>query len=102
MLLTLLAQPAIDQSIRFSAALYFKNTVKRHWKQIPGEDDWIAEQDREAVKSAIVEIMMHVPSTLQLQISEAVTIIANNDFPQRWPNLIPVNHQFHDRIWFPG
>ncbi|KAI8924967.1 Cse1-domain-containing protein [Entophlyctis helioformis] len=88
MLLSLVQSPATDPSVRFAAALYFKNLAKKHWKQIDGEQDFLAAEDRDAIKATIVPLMISVPSSLQLQLSEAVTIIADNDFPGKWKNLI--------------
>jgi len=34
--------------------------------------------------------MINVPVKLQRQLNEAILIIADNDFPQKWPNLIQV------------
>ena len=28
---------------------------------------------------------------IQVQLSEAVTLIASSDFPQKWQNLVPVS-----------
>lgn len=36
--------------------------------------------------------MINVPSALQLQLSEAVTLIADNDFPDQWQSLIQVHY----------
>jgi len=35
--------------------------------------------------------MISVPSNLQVQLSEAVTIIADSDFPEKWEDLIDVS-----------
>ena len=42
------------------------------------------------IKSVIVTLMITVPPALQLQLSEAVTLIADNDFPDKWTSLIQV------------
>ena len=55
-----------------------------------GEQDKISQSDRLAIKSKIVPLMISLPTSLQVQLSEAVTIIADNDFPLQWENLIPV------------
>jgi exportin-2 (importin alpha re-exporter) len=33
--------------------------------------------------------MLAAPKNLQLQLSEAVSLIADNDFPEKWPTLLP-------------
>jgi hypothetical protein len=42
------------------------------------------------IKNGLVSLMISVPYSLQLQLSEAVTLIADNDFPAGWPTLIQV------------
>ncbi|KAJ1966324.1 importin-alpha export receptor [Dipsacomyces acuminosporus] len=87
-LLQLVNNQATDANIRFAAALYFKNFVKRRWPQNEDTEDTISAEDRKAVKDEIVSLMITVPKQLQLQIGEAVSIIAENDFPEQWPELI--------------
>ncbi|KAJ1645431.1 importin-alpha export receptor [Coemansia asiatica] len=87
-LLQLVNNAGLSDNIRFAAALYFKNFVKRRWPQNEDSEDMLAAEDRQAVKSEIVSLMITVPKRLQLQIGEAVSIIAENDFPEQWPELI--------------
>lgn len=35
--------------------------------------------------------MIQLPSNLQAQIGEAVSVIADSDFPERWEDLVPVS-----------
>lgn len=35
--------------------------------------------------------MITVPEKLQLQISDALALIAASDFPEKWENLLPVS-----------
>ena len=81
-------QTTVPHHIRFSAAVYFKNWTRKHWKQVEGEVDVIPAPDRAAIKENIVSLMIAVPPALQMQLSEAVTIIADNDFPVQWQSLI--------------
>ncbi|KAI8903551.1 Cse1-domain-containing protein [Gorgonomyces haynaldii] len=83
-----LIESQTDPSIRFAGAVYFKNFVKKYWKQIEGEPDYVSESDRQTIKQVVVQLMISVPNALQLQISEAVSIIADNDFPAKWQQLI--------------
>lgn len=53
--------------------------------------DKIAEQDRAEIKNQIVQLMITVPEKLQLQISDALALIAASDFPEKWDNLLPVS-----------
>ncbi|KAJ3086862.1 Exportin-2, partial [Quaeritorhiza haematococci] len=88
-LLQIVANDAVDVSIRIAAALYFKNFIRKYWKQIEGEPDKVAESDRNAIKDNIVDLMISVPNALQIQLSEAVAIMSDNDFPFGWPKLLP-------------
>lgn len=49
----------------------------------------MAESDVASVKSHIVQFMIQLPPNLQAQIGEAVSVIADSDFPERWTNLVP-------------
>ncbi|KAJ2057182.1 importin-alpha export receptor [Coemansia sp. S146] len=87
-LLQLVSNQSTDANVRFAAALFFKNFVKRRWPQDENTEDTLLADDRQAVKREIVSLMITVPKNLQLQIGEAVSIIAENDFPLHWPELI--------------
>ncbi|KAJ3413290.1 Exportin-2 [Chytridiales sp. JEL 0842] len=87
-LLQVVQSSTLDPHVRFASAVYFKNYCKKYWKQVDGEQDKVAASDRVAVKGAIVDLMIVAPSSIQLQLSEAVSIIADNDFPASWTNLV--------------
>jgi exportin-2 (importin alpha re-exporter) len=78
-----------DDNVKFSAAVYFKNFIKRKWKP-DGDVDEISPQDREQIKLNIIHIMTTAPNSIILQLSEAVTLIANTDFPDKWGTLLRV------------
>ncbi|ORX43587.1 Cse1-domain-containing protein [Piromyces finnis] len=86
--LEIIADESIPEPTRFSAAIYFKNYMKKRWPQIEGEADYLPENDRIRIKEGIISLMINVPVKLQRQLNEAILIIADNDFPQKWPNLI--------------
>lgn len=75
---------------RQAAALYFKNYVRRNWPQFEGEADKVAPADREQIKASIIDLLVTLPTNLQVQLEEAVSIISDNDFPDNWQNLIDV------------
>ncbi|CAG8549645.1 9435_t:CDS:2, partial [Racocetra fulgida] len=55
----------------------------------PSEDESkIPSEIRNAIKECIIDILVSVPTNIQLQLSEAVTLIAESDFPANWQNLI--------------
>ncbi|XP_022090609.1 exportin-2-like [Acanthaster planci] len=87
-LLELLSKNEMDSDIRASAAITFKNFVRRNWRVIEDEPNKIIDADRTLVKDKIVELMLNMPESLQRQLSEAIGIIGREDFPHRWPKLL--------------
>ncbi|KAJ3285574.1 importin-alpha export receptor [Borealophlyctis nickersoniae] len=88
LLLALVSNNGVDLTVRKAGALYFKNFVKKYWKQTEGEEDKVAQKDREAIKGRIVQDMISTPPAIQAQLSEAVSLIADNDFPMEWDTLM--------------
>lgn len=41
------------------------------------------------IKSLLTGLMLTTPPLIRAQLSEALTIISNHDFPARWPSLLP-------------
>ena len=78
-----------EAAIRQSAAVLFKNVVKRLW--VPGEegDTAIGPNDKEAIKSHLVGLMCSTAPDIQRQLAEVVAVVAKHDFPAQWPSLIP-------------
>ncbi|KAH6937990.1 hypothetical protein HPB50_006082 [Hyalomma asiaticum] len=89
LLLHLVDKADIDMVIRVAGAIAFKNYVKRHWAVPEDGADRVHPSDRTAVKEMIVGLMLRSPEQLQKQLSDAVSIIGREDFPARWPNLLP-------------
>lgn len=54
----------------------------------------IAESDKVDLRKALVPAMLHLSApgdkTLRAQVAESVSLIAELDFPERWPDLIDV------------
>jgi len=73
--------------VRQAGAVRFKNFVKKHW-QPDTEVDIISEQDRGQIKVHIVDLMLTSDKRIQSQLSEAVTLISDTDYPAKWPNLM--------------
>lgn len=86
-LLQLIALNSAPQHVRQAAAVYLKNyTINIYsdpdWSQTPPDD-------RNAVKSAIVNITLTVPVVVRRQLSEILAIIAEHEYPNTWPQLVP-------------
>uniref|UniRef100_A0A7N0VK74 Importin N-terminal domain-containing protein n=1 Tax=Kalanchoe fedtschenkoi TaxID=63787 RepID=A0A7N0VK74_KALFE len=91
LLLRLIAEPpgAIDDQIRQSAAVYFKNYLRSRWLPSPPDVPPITSDVKDQIKSLIVRSMLSSPPRIQSQLSEALTVIGSHDFPQAWPTLLP-------------
>ncbi|KAK9453824.1 Cse1-domain-containing protein [Dipodascopsis uninucleata] len=87
LLLQIVASNDFPQTTRLAGALFFKNFIRRKWT---GEDGnyRIPIEDVNAVKSEIIGLMIVLPPSLQVQLGEAISIMADSDFPERWQNLI--------------
>lgn len=86
-LLHVVSSEKTDMSIRLAAALYFKNLINRKWIDEEGHYH-LHDSDVMAIKNEIVELMIRLPDRLQSQIGAAISIIAESEFPELWPNLI--------------
>ena len=85
----------IDPAVRQAAAVTFKNTVKKYWD--PDNDDnvddsqgvVISPEDRNTIKSHLVQLMCTTPGQIQAQLSESISLVAVADYPDQWQNLLP-------------
>jgi len=100
----LIASNETDPAVRQAAAVHFKNLIKHGWDTSTSGNEIhnaivISEADRLAIKSHLVDLMCTVPHSIQLQCSEAVSLIATHDFPHKWDQLLPdliLKLQSHD------
>ena len=94
LLLQLADMESAEMTIRLAAAINFKNFVKRNWRVLPEEPSRVCTADRDAIKRSIVGLMLKTPDVVQRQLSDAITIIGREDFPNNWPGLLQemVNH----------
>lgn len=74
--------------IPLAASVTFKNFIKRNWRKIPDEPSKVSESDRKTIKDHVVDLMLKSPEQYQKQLSEAISIIGLEDFPQEWPSLM--------------
>ena len=90
LLLFLCNQQELPMHLRVVASVTFKNFVKRQWKiseenEVP---DKVSGNDRLAIKASIIELMLTSPEQIQRQLSDAISLIAAEDFPEKWPDLL--------------
>ncbi|CDK27317.1 unnamed protein product [Kuraishia capsulata CBS 1993] len=86
-LLKIVADPSADKSTRLAGSLFFKNFIKNKWIDENG-NYLISGDDVRLIKAEIVGLMIQLPDSLQVQIGEAVSLIAESEFPNLWPELI--------------
>ena len=88
LLLQLADGDQVEIHIRLAAAINFKNFVKRNWRIVEDQPNKITPGDRELIKKLIVGLMLKTPEAIQRQLSDAITIIGREDFPNNWQGLL--------------
>jgi exportin-2 (importin alpha re-exporter) len=90
LILLMLAQKQdISMHLRVSASINFKNYIKKNWPIDEDQQNKITLKDRDSIKSSIVALMLTSPDQIQRQLSDAISIISKEDFPEKWQNLLP-------------
>jgi len=87
LLLMVTSKENVPMPIRVSAAVNFKNFVKRNWRVVDDADK-IPADDRLRIKTMIVDLMISMPEQIQRQLSDSISIIGREDFPKAWPDLL--------------
>lgn len=93
--LRLVAEPSVDEQIRQSAAVNFKNHLRVRWStEVSREPNAVTlisipESEKEQIKTLIVPLMLSATPRIQSQLSEALSLIGKHDFPKKWPSLLP-------------
>ncbi|KAF5399333.1 Importin alpha re-exporter [Paragonimus heterotremus] len=88
-LLEIVLDNSCNMSARLAAAIVFKNFIKTYWKTDADMVDKISVADRNDIRSKILGALLSVSGGLQPQLSEAIGAIWREDFPHKWPSLIP-------------
>ncbi|CAF0873836.1 unnamed protein product, partial [Didymodactylos carnosus] len=100
LLLTLCDREQISMDIRKAAAIIFKNFIKLNWPSSE-TSSLITLNDRNQIKQHIIDLMTKSPEQIQKQLSDSISIIGQNDFPDQWPELLGVMcKQLHPPIDF--
>ncbi|CAD6192832.1 unnamed protein product [Caenorhabditis auriculariae] len=84
-LLELINKPDLAGQLRFSAAVKLKNFIKRNWGE--AADVEISSEDQISIRQELLETIFRVPEYLSV-LSNALQLIAQADFPAKWPELI--------------
>lgn len=85
-LLKIVNDAAQAQKTRLAAALAFKNFIRLSWTDEEGNYK-LAQTTVDIIKKELVGLMISSPPTIQTQLGEAITIIADSDFWERWDTL---------------
>ncbi|KAF2146096.1 uncharacterized protein K452DRAFT_263646 [Aplosporella prunicola CBS 121167] len=86
-LLHIVADNSVPHTTRLAAALYFKNFIKRNWTDVEGNYK-LPQAEVVTVKQELIGLMISVPPSIQSQLGEAVSAIADSDFWERWDTLV--------------
>uniref|UniRef100_A0A1I7U5Y5 Exportin-2 n=1 Tax=Caenorhabditis tropicalis TaxID=1561998 RepID=A0A1I7U5Y5_9PELO len=82
----------IAPQIRMAAAIALKNFVKRNWGPAPEVE--MSQEEEEQFRSLLLEAMFNTKSNVQEILSNALYLIAQRDFPEKWPELVPYLSKF--------
>jgi exportin-2 (importin alpha re-exporter) len=86
-LLQITASTSYPYNTRLASALCFKNFIKRNWTDEDG--NYKLQLDEVAtIKRELISLMISVPAGIQSQLGEAVSVIADSDFWERWDTLV--------------
>ncbi|EZF68649.1 hypothetical protein H105_08670 [Trichophyton soudanense CBS 452.61] len=86
-LLHITASETFAYNTRLASALCFKNFIKRNWTDEEGQYK-LPENDVVTIKQELISLMISVPTGIQSQLGEAVSVIADSDFWERWDTLV--------------
>lgn len=86
-MLRIVADDRLLQTTRLASALCFKNLVRRRWADEDG-NYLLPEDEVVNIKKELIGLMISVPTTIQSQLGEAISVIADSDFYERWDTLV--------------
>ncbi|KAK0469414.1 CAS/CSE protein [Desarmillaria tabescens] len=88
-LLRLVLDQSQERAVRLSGSVYLKNIAKLKWEE---DVQPLAEQDKTVLRSELVPAMLALSNptdkAIRAQVAESVSLIAELDFPGKWPDLI--------------
>lgn len=89
-MLRVITAEGVPIEVLLQAGIQFKNIVARGWQNMPDHPSLWAEPEKAPIRDIVIEAAM-IPTNLPLlvSLSAPISYIANEDFPDRWPGLIP-------------
>uniref|UniRef100_A0A8R1DEL8 Importin N-terminal domain-containing protein n=1 Tax=Caenorhabditis japonica TaxID=281687 RepID=A0A8R1DEL8_CAEJA len=85
-------QQQIAPQIRMAAAVALKNFVKRNWGPAPEVE--MSQEDEQHFRDMLLEAMFNTRGNVQEILSNALYLIAQRDFPEKWPQVVPYLSKF--------
>ncbi|KAI1201035.1 CAS/CSE protein [Nemania serpens] len=86
-LLKIVATESFEPKIRLSSALCFKNFIRHNY--VDEDRNYKLPLDEvNTIKQELIGLMIACPATIQTQLGEAISIIADSDFWDRWDTLV--------------
>ncbi|OTB05757.1 hypothetical protein M426DRAFT_319437 [Hypoxylon sp. CI-4A] len=86
-LLKIVATDNFELKIRLSGALCFKNFIRHNYVDEDGNYKLPANEVN-TIKQELIGLMIACPPTIQTQLGDAISIIADSDFWTRWETLV--------------
>ncbi|KAL2760471.1 hypothetical protein ACRALDRAFT_1073692 [Sodiomyces alcalophilus JCM 7366] len=85
-LLNIVASESLPTKTRLAASLAFKNFIRNNY--VDEEGNYKIPADEVAtIKQQLIGLMIACPSSVQTQLGESISIIADSDFWERWTTL---------------
>ncbi|CAH1417730.1 unnamed protein product [Lactuca virosa] len=85
--LSLVVEPSIDEQTRQYVVVNFTNHLKTRW--MSSSDIHISDGEKEKIRTLIVPVMLSATRKIQDELSEAIAVIGDHDFPEFWQVLLP-------------
>eukprot|EP00696_Hemimastix_kukwesjijk_P002672 gnl/Hemi2/13284_TR4554_c0_g1_i1.p1 gnl/Hemi2/13284_TR4554_c0_g1~~gnl/Hemi2/13284_TR4554_c0_g1_i1.p1 ORF type:complete len:950 (+),score=365.35 gnl/Hemi2/13284_TR4554_c0_g1_i1:155-3004(+) len=81
----------VNLDLRVTAAIYFKNMMKKHWNVTSEGVFSLPDEDRIQVKAVLVHLMCTPALHIRIRrvLAEALNIVSTHDFPAKWETLLP-------------
>ncbi|KAI0023504.1 CAS/CSE protein [Xylariomycetidae sp. FL0641] len=86
-LLKIVATDSLDLKTRLSGALCFKNFIRHNYVD-EGRNYKLPLDEVNTIKQELIGLMIVCPATIQTQLGEAISVIADSDFWDRWDTLV--------------
>ncbi|CAK5267603.1 unnamed protein product [Mycena citricolor] len=89
-LLGLILDTSKERAVRLAGSVYLKNIAKLRWEE---EENSLAELDKSALRTQLIPAMIALSTnsadkSIRAQMAESISLIAQLDFPSKWPDLI--------------